>query len=110
MREWLMRMLDWVRRDRLDRELSDELQFHRAQLERDARIAGAPGGDVAGAARRQLGNTTRIREAARERWSVPWLDHLQHDIRYALRALRRLMRACRLPAAYQSAASSQPPV
>jgi predicted permease len=89
MREWLMRILDWVRRDRLDRELSDELQFHRAQLERDARIAGAPGDEVAWAAVRQLGNTTRIREVARERWSVPWLDHLQHDIRYALRGLRR---------------------
>jgi putative ABC transport system permease protein len=30
-----------------------------------------------------------VHEAARERWSIPWLDQLQQDVRYALRALRR---------------------
>ena len=32
---------------------------------------------------------TRVREESRDRWSVPWLDHLQQDVRYALRGLRR---------------------
>ncbi len=31
----------------------------------------------------------RITEAARERWSVRWLDAAQQDVRYAVRALRR---------------------
>ena len=89
MREWLARLVDWMRRDRLDAELRQELEFHRAQLERDARADGRSAAAAAWSARRQLGNLTRVREEARERWSVPWLDHLQQDIRYALRGLRR---------------------
>ena len=87
MREWLARLLDWGRRDRLERELNDELRFHREHLERDARAAGTA--DAREAARRQLGNVTRVSEDARDRWSVPWLDNLQQDVRYAFRGLRR---------------------
>ena len=38
MQEWLTRLRDWLRRDRLDRELAEELRFHREQLEREARV------------------------------------------------------------------------
>jgi predicted permease len=89
MREWLARIVDWMRRDQLEAELNDELRFHRAQLERDAGAAGHSPDAAAWAAKRKLGNTTRVREDARERWSVPWLDHLRQDIRYAFRGLRR---------------------
>ena len=89
MREWLARIVDWFRRDRLDAELREELEFHRAQLERDTRAAGDDALEAHWAARRQLGNVTRVREESRDRWSVPWLDHLQQDIRYAIRGLRR---------------------
>ncbi len=89
MREVLTRLRDWLRRDRLDAELQEELAFHRAQLERDRRAEGAAPDLAAWAAHRRLGNTTRTTEDARERWSLPWLDHLQQDVRYALRGLRR---------------------
>src|SRR5688572_4949479 len=89
MREWLARLFDWARRGRLQAELDDELRFHQAQLERDARAGGASSDAAAWTARRRLGNATRVREDARELWSVPWLDHLQQDVRYALRGLRR---------------------
>ena len=89
MRELLARIRDWLRRDSLDAELRDELTFHQRQLERDAKAAGVPSADVEPAARRRLGNTTQVREEARDRWSIPWLDHLQQDVRYALRGLRR---------------------
>lgn len=85
MREWLARIIDWLRRDRLDAELAEELRFHQARLERDAHAAGAPASEAVRMARRRIGNLTRIREDARERWSLPWLDHLQQDVRYALR-------------------------
>jgi predicted permease len=88
-REWLARIVDWFRRDRLDAELREELEFHRAQLERDTRVAGDDRSEAQWAARRRLGNVTRVREESRERWSVPWLDHLQQDVRYAVRGLRR---------------------
>src|SRR5688572_18264875 len=89
MREFLSRLRDWLRRDRLDDELNAELRFHREHLERDARAAGVNARDATWAARRQLGNTTRVMEDARDRWSLPWLDHLQQDVRYAFRGLRR---------------------
>ncbi|MEO8619819.1 MAG: ADOP family duplicated permease [bacterium] len=89
MREWIERVRDWRRRDTLDDELAEELQFHRERLERDARVQGASADQVPSVARRKLGNITRMREEARERWSIPWLDHLQQDVRYALRGLRR---------------------
>jgi putative ABC transport system permease protein len=88
-REWLARLRDWLRRDELDRELTEELRFHREQLERDALGRGAPSEEVPDRARRRLGNVTLVREDARERWSWPWLDHFQQDFRYALRGLRR---------------------
>ena len=84
MREFLTRILDWFRRDRLEAELRDELRFHHTSLDRDAHPTEDPV-----TARRRLGNTTRAIEDARDRWSIPWLDHLQQDIRYALRGLRR---------------------
>ena len=89
MREWLARLFDWMQRDKLEAELKQELRFHQHQLERDAHHAGVGAGDVQSSARRRLGNATRIAEESRERWSVPWLDHLQQDVRYTLRGLRR---------------------
>jgi len=89
LREWLARARDRLRRDELDRELADELRFHRERLERDAEAGGATREEATYAARRRLGNETLVREAARERWSIGWLDHAQRDVRYALRAVRR---------------------
>src|SRR6185436_19441670 len=89
MREWLSRLRDWFRRDRLGHELGEELRFHAEKLERDAATAGASAEQAGRVTRRRLGNTTRVMEEARDRWSVPWLDHLQQDVRYALRGLRR---------------------
>jgi len=89
MREWLARLRDWLRRDQLDRELAEELRFHQEQLKREAGAAGLDPDEAAWMARRKLGNVTRHREEARDRWSWPWLDDLQQDVRYALRGLGR---------------------
>ena len=59
MRELIARLRDWIRRDQLDAELSDELRFHSEMLSRDARSSGAAPGDARYVARRQLGNLTR---------------------------------------------------
>jgi len=93
MREWLVRLRDWFRRDRLERELEEELRFHRERLERETGVRGGESPEDTEerlyAARRRLGNLTRIREESRELWSWPWLDHFQRDLRYAVRGLRR---------------------
>jgi len=89
MRELIARLRDWLRRDRLDAELADELRFHSEMLSRDARSSGVQPDDAPFAARRALGNLTAVREETRDRWSVTWLDHFQQDARYAARGLRR---------------------
>ena len=89
MREWMARLLDWFRRARLEGELAEELRFHRQQLERDAAMSGADDTEARRRAGRRMGNLTVVREAARERWSIPSLDQFQQDVRYALRGLRR---------------------
>ena len=89
MREWLARLIDWFRRGTLDRELAEELRFHREHLERDALASGSDETSARWSAKRRLGNATRIVEEARARWSIPVLDQLQQDIRYAFRGLRR---------------------
>src|SRR5688500_7325264 len=89
MRESLSRLMDWFRRDRLQRELEEELQFHHARLERDALADGTSPSEAARLARQQLGSTTRIAEQARDRWSIPSIDVIQQDARYAVRGLLR---------------------
>src|ERR1043166_491030 len=89
MREWLARLRDWLRRDKLDAELGEELRFHRERLERDARAEATDPEQARYTAGRRLGSELRAREESRDRWSWPWLDHFLKDVRYALRGLRR---------------------
>ena len=89
MRETFNRLIDWFRRDRLEREMAEEIRFHRQLAERDAKAAGMSAGDAVYAARRRFGNATSVAEEARDRWSLPRLDQVQQDVRYALRGLRR---------------------
>ena len=89
MRELLQRIRDWFRRNTLDQDLSEELAFHRASLERDAAAAGADPANVSAIASRRLGNVTLAREDARERWGIPWVSQALREARYAIRGLRR---------------------
>ena len=89
MREWWTRFADWFRRGRLERDLDEELRFHRQQLERAATDAGASAAEARLTARRRLGDSGRIVEASRERWTIRWIDHGWRDLRHAARALVR---------------------
>ena len=89
MREWLSRLIDWTRRDKLEHELTEELRFHRSQLERDALADGIGPAAAPDAARRRLGNETQVIEASRDRWSIPALEIIRQDVHYAIRGLRR---------------------
>ncbi len=73
------RLRDWMQRDRLDRELDEELRFHQAMIARDAGAHGS----------RRLGNLTRLREEVRAMWGFAWLEVMEQDVRYAIRGLRR---------------------
>ena len=83
------RLWRWRQRDRLSRELNEELAAHLELLARDYRAAGMSPAEADAAARRQLGSPGRIRELSRDSWGFPLLDALLQDLRYSLRGLRK---------------------
>ncbi|MGH9445219.1 MAG: ABC transporter permease, partial [Terriglobia bacterium] len=77
------------RRKRSQGDFADELQAHIA-LEADRlREAGMSEEEALAAARRNVGNMTRIQERYYEAHRWLWLDYLIQDVRYGLRQLRR---------------------
>ena len=74
----LLRRLRYLfRRDQLERELAEEMDFHRWQL---ARRSLGEGG---------FGNATLAREDARAVWSWTAVERIWQDVRYGGRALRK---------------------
>jgi predicted permease len=69
--------------------LAEELDSHLAMLEEEYRQRGLAPEAARDAARRDLGNTTLVRETHRAQRGFPWLDTLRQDVRYGLRGLRR---------------------
>jgi predicted permease len=63
----------WNRR-RLEREMAEEMAYHRELLSPDRRS--------------NFGSELRLREDAREVWGWTWLDRLRQDLKYGARVLR----------------------
>jgi len=66
-------LLFFSRRDRLEQELAEEIEFHRALKQDDP----------------AMGNITVAREESREVWSFMAIEHFWQDLKYASRMLRR---------------------
>jgi predicted permease len=89
LRQWYRQIVTLVRRDRLDRDIEDELAFHLAMRQAEHVSAGANDADAARAARRQFGNVALMKERTRDAWSFPSFESLLRDIRFGGRTLRR---------------------
>jgi predicted permease len=74
MRELLRRIWYLFHRRRLERELADEMAYHRELM--------PPG------RRADFGSDLRMLEDAREAWGWAWLDRLGQDLKYGGRVLR----------------------
>lgn len=75
MNEFLRRLRYLLNRQRFDRELENDIQFH---LEMAAR-----------AGRANVGNVLQLREEARDAWGWTWIDRVFQDLRYGLRVMAR---------------------
>ena len=73
----------------IDRELAQELDFHREMLTADQERLGYSHETAVLNARRKMGNTTLMTDYSRDAWIVAWFDTLMRDVRYALRAFVR---------------------
>jgi predicted permease len=76
-------------RARLDRERASEMQAHLDHLVDDLVARGLSRETALREARRRFGNPTAIREEIYAMNSVPVMDPLVRDVRYALRMLRK---------------------
>jgi len=71
----LLRRLSYLwNRRRLEREVAEEMAYHREMMPPDRRM--------------NFGDDLRLREDARESWGWTWLDRLGQDVRYAFRSMR----------------------
>jgi predicted permease len=73
---FLRRLRFFLQRNRMARDLANEMEFHR-------QMAAAHGNHT------RFGNTLRLQEQAREAWGWMWIDRLAQDLRYGARTLRR---------------------
>jgi len=83
------RLSAFIRRDRLDHDLGEEIQLH-LELRTQALIErGMTPADAAREARRSFGNVSAVRERSRDEWGGSSIDMLIQDVRYGLRLIRK---------------------
>jgi len=83
------RLLNILRPARLERELDEELEFHREMRLRHLRGRGLSATDAEAEARRRMGNLSVTKEEMRDARVVEWLASSLQDLRHGLVLLRR---------------------
>jgi hypothetical protein len=83
------RLWNVIRRRRLDADLGDEIEFHRAMKQQELEARGIESTEARFAAQRALGNVTLAQEEARAVWIWPWLEGVCQDAAYVVRTFRR---------------------
>src|ERR1051325_4794426 len=87
--QFCRKLLCYVRRERFDRELEEEMAFHLEMKAEEYRACGMEPEEARRAARRQFGNETRLREISREMWGFLFMETLFQDLRYGARVLAK---------------------
>ncbi len=75
-------------RDRFNRELDEEMAFHREQAQQEMQSDGMPADTARYAARRQFGNETRVKEKSHEIVGFR-MESVWQDLRFSLRQLHK---------------------
>jgi predicted permease len=89
LRALLFRVRSVFHRERLDREMREEMEYHLAKSAAERMATGDSSTDAHHAAQRRFGGMEQIRERCRDERGFVWVDQLVQDVRYATRALRR---------------------
>ncbi|HEY6267651.1 MAG TPA: ABC transporter permease [Candidatus Acidoferrum sp.] len=85
----ISRLRGMFRRNRLDQDLDEELRSHLEMRAADNLAAGMAPEQARYEAQKRFGNTTLLKQDAREVDIVRWLDEAARDFRHALRMLQR---------------------
>ena len=82
-----LRML--IRGPQFDADLQEEMRLHRELRAQEEVKQGLPPAEARYAAQRRFGNDLALREESRDMWGWNWFEMILHDVRFALRQLRR---------------------
>jgi putative ABC transport system permease protein len=77
------------RRNSVERELDDELQFHLERQKNKYIASGISPTEAARRVRLDFGTTEAIKEQCRDAWGIRALDEMRRNVRYAGRALAK---------------------
>ena len=86
---WLSRLRGTFRKEKIDHELDEELRSHIEMRAADNVAAGMAPSDARYDAQKRFGNSTLLKEDARETDIIGWLDTVAGDFRYASAHLRK---------------------
>jgi putative ABC transport system permease protein len=89
LRAFTARLRGFVRGPRHDEGFDEEMQEHLRLLAERFMAQGTPRVEAMAAARRQFGNTTLLQEDRRALQTLPTIEVLWRDLRYAVRTLRK---------------------
>ena len=85
----ILRLWNFFRPDRAERQLAREMDAHAALLQEQLQRRGLTHDEAVLATRRRLANVERTKELHRDARSFPWLEDARRDLRYATRTLAR---------------------
>jgi predicted permease len=89
LRAWMLQLSGLWPSARREQEMADELESHLAMHIDDNLRAGMTPEQARRHALLKLGGVETTKEACRERRTLPFLDHLLQDVRFAVRQLRK---------------------
>jgi predicted permease len=89
LRAWLLRLRGLLTRDRNEREFAEEIETHLQMHIEDNLRSGMTAEEARRAALLKLGGMEVTKQAYRERNTLPLIENLGQDLRYAARQLRR---------------------
>src|SRR5512132_4120676 len=88
-RSWWLHARALFRRARVEQDLREELDFHVEMQTRKHRAAGLDADEALRRARLELGTVELVKEDDRDVRGVRPVEDFIHDVRYAVRRLRR---------------------
>jgi predicted permease len=92
-KEWLytipLRLRSIFRREQIDRDLDDELQYHLEMKIEEYVAKGMSSNEARYAALREMGGMEQRKEECRDTWGVRWMNEFLQDLRYGFRILAK---------------------
>ena len=86
---FLSRFASLFRKQRLNDEMAEELDFHQSLLREKLLRQGVPQSQVDSTLRKTFGNPSRWHERLRELWQFRTVENLLRDISFSLRLLKK---------------------